>query len=235
MSSTDSQPRRRGKHGRQASAVLSMPTLYRATELSYESSISKFATYVVEEKDTESGDPMLMKAIKNEKCMATKLRYCLEQLKTLQHPNLPIIKFNTYSDNYSYVVFHKPSTNLRPINEMYDIIKHNEPLCKSIIYELCRTIVYTHAFGVIHRDLRANNVFIHVTQSERTKKKQLAQLLLIDFGATKALNPDEKLAIMEQGSGHLSHYVRKEHGQYPAPEILMDLKYSRQCDAWFLG
>eukprot|EP01083_Nonionella_stella_P258449 883409_1 len=218
-------------HAKKASAVLSMPNLFRATELAYESTISKFATYLVEEKNTETGDEMLMKSIKNEKCTALTLKYLLDQLNTLEHNNLPRIHYQTFSENYSYIVFEKPHRDLKPINTMFDIIKHNELICKSIIYELCRTIQFTHAFGVVHKDLRPNNIFI----SYDSNSEKIKQIMLIDFGATKALQSDEHLAIMEQGSGFLTQYVRSADGQYPAPEILMDLRYDRQCDAWFLG
>ncbi len=224
-------PKHGGHHAKKASAVLSMPNLFRATELAYESSISKFATYLVEERNTETGDEMLMKSIKNSKCIALTLRYIIDQLKTLEHNNLPRIHYQTFSDNYSYIVFEKPHFNLQPISTLFDLLKHNESICKSIIYELCRTITFTHAFGVVHKDLRPNNIFIHYEKST----SKIRQVMLIDFGATKALQSDEKLAIMEQGSGFLTHYVRSADGQYPAPEILMDLRYDRQCDAWFLG
>ena len=48
--------------------------------------------------------------------------------------------------------------------------------------------------------------------------------MLIDFGATKALQSDERLAVLS-GSGYSTHFVKKEEGQFPAPEILMDLRF----------
>merc|ERR1712228_1091596 len=136
------------------------------------------------------GDQMLMKSIKNEKCIALTLKYLLDQLNTLEHNNLPRIHYQTYSENYSYIVFEKPSSDLTAIDKQFDAIKHNEPLCKSIIYELCRTMQFTHAFGVVHRDLRPNNVWIALDK----KKKKIKKIMLIDFGATKALQSDEKIA-----------------------------------------
>ena len=211
---------RGGANDKFKSAVLSMPQIFRATELSYESAITKFSTYLVEEKNSETGDSMLMKAIKNEKCIALTLKYILDQLKTLEHHNLPKIHYNTFSENYSYIVFEKPSKDLEPLNELYPKIKHNEIMCKSIIYELCRTMSYTHAFGVVHRDLRPNNIFISIDKKTNLLKK----LMLIDFGSTKALQSDEQMAILD-GSGFKTSFVLKEEGQFPAPEILMDLRY----------
>ena len=90
------------------SAVLSMPNIYRAKELTYESKISKFDTFCVEEKNSENNEQFLMKAIKNEKCISLTLKYLLDQLKCLEHYNLPEIRLtplpsqtNT-SKNYDY-------------------------------------------------------------------------------------------------------------------------------------
>merc|ERR1719242_1560334 len=223
-----------GRRQRRPSAVLSMPNMFRATELIYESKISKFPTYLVEEKDSmsASGEELLMKSIKNEKCVAITLKWSLDQIAELEHFNLPRIRYQTYSDNYSYIVFEKPPRGLEPLDDkLFKLTKHDELLCRSIIYELARTIQYTHAYGTMHRDLRANNVFVDIEEQHNT----LRRLMLIDFGATKALLSDDQMAILNNGIGYPSATVRKDCGQYPAPEILMDLKYDGQVDAWFLG
>ena len=90
---------------RKESAILSMPNMYRATQLFNTSPVSKFCTYEVEQGD--KGEEYLMKAIKNQRCVTLHLKNELDKLSQLEHPNLPSIVYTNYSDNYSYVVYEK--------------------------------------------------------------------------------------------------------------------------------
>lgn len=103
-------------HKRRDSVILSMPNLFRATELLYKSPITLFSTFKVEERDSETGDEFLMKSLKNEKCVAMRVRWEFDKFKTLEHPNLPQILFSELTDNYSYIVFEKlilPQNNIK--------------------------------------------------------------------------------------------------------------------------
>lgn len=155
--------------------------------------MSKFPTYLVEEKlgdNNYEGDELLMKSMKNERCVAMSLKFTLDQVAALEHFNLPRIRYQTISNNYSYIVFEKPGPSLEPLSDLFARTKHDELLCRSITYELARTIQYTHAFGVVHRDLRPNNIYVDIDQQHNT----LRRLMLIDFGATKALQQDPQVS-----------------------------------------
>ena len=108
---------------------------------------------------------------------------------------------------------------------------YSEKECRSIIYQIARAMQYTHAFGNIHRDLRDCNIFIDYEKHNNKK----AFVTLVDFGMTKTLHADEKLAIKDDGSGFPSAHVKHKYGQFPAPEVLMDLRIDRNADSWFLG
>ena len=207
-------------------ALDKMPHLFRHIKTNYTSNITQLKTYIVERKFDQSNKQYLMKAIINEKCMASTLKLLLTQLHSAryQHYNLPKIVHLQKEANYSYIIYEKPSLSLLPINHLFHLTKGNVSLCKSIIYELCRTLQYTHSRRIVHRDLRPNNIFISIDR----KRNKLDKLLLIDFGISKALKQDK------------ASIVCKEYLHYPAPEMLIGLyvapdRMNNIVDSWFVG
>ena len=74
-----------------------------------------------------------------------------------------------------------------------------------------------------------------LNEQKKTSNHQ-PHVTLIDFGATQSLQPDMKIVILEDGSRYPTGHVRYDVLQYPSPEVLMDLKFSKkQVDAWFIG
>ncbi|KAL5701314.1 non-specific serine/threonine protein kinase [Ranunculus cassubicifolius] len=72
---------------------------------------------------------------------------------------------------------------------------------------------YCHAMGVVHRDLKPQNILF--TESGTVK--------LVDFGLATRISRDEKL------------FVRVGTPQYVAPEILNFKNYSDKVDVWSAG
>ena len=66
---------------------------------------------------------------------------------------------------------------------------------------------YLHEFGIVHRDLKLENIMMTDTSDESVPK-------LVDFGLAKMIGPNEKA---EEPFGTLG---------YVAPEILMKKPYS---------
>ena len=74
---------------------------------------------------------------------------------------------------------------------------------------------YLHANGVVHRDLKAENVVFHAIDLDFSVK-------IIDFGVSTKISVAEKL---QKIVGTL---------YYMAPEVL-EGRYDSACDIWSLG
>ena len=77
-------------------------------------------------------------------------------------------------------------------------------------------IKYLHSYGIVHRDLKLENVMM----SDNT---EISVPKLVDFGLAKMIGPNE-LAL--EPFGTLG---------YVAPEVLQKKPYSFSCDLWSYG
>ena len=73
-----------------------------------------------------------------------------------------------------------------------------------------------HNYGIVHRDLKLENVMMSDTTEESIPK-------LVDFGLAKMIGPNEKAL---EPFGTLG---------YVAPEVLKKQPYSTSCDLWSYG
>jgi len=83
-------------------------------------------------------------------------------------------------------------------------------------FQLAKGIEYLHSYGIVHRDMKLENVMMTDTSDASVPK-------LVDFGLAKMIGPGVKA---EEPFGTLG---------YVAPEILEKKPYSFQCDLWSLG
>lgn len=91
---------------------------------------------------------------------------------------------------------------------------------RPLLFDLVRTLTELHAKGIVHRDLKLENIM--VTTDRRTG---LPRLRLIDFGLARS---DLRL--------HPTMQTRCGSEEYAAPEILLAQAYNpRLSDAWSFG
>ena len=77
-------------------------------------------------------------------------------------------------------------------------------------------IYYLHSYGIIHRDLKLDNILM-------TDLSEKADIRLLDFGLSKIIGEDEKCT---EPYGTLS---------FVAPEVLKGKPYDKSVDLWSIG
>ena len=105
--------------------------------------------------------------------------------------------------------------------DLYEYLKKNknvitEERVRIIFYSVLLAINYIHSFGIVHRDIKLNNILL-VEDSLHSKVK------LIDFGFAKIITPNE---VCNEPIGTLL---------YASPELLLKQNYGFSVDIWNLG
>ncbi|KAI5190976.1 cyclin-dependent kinase 2 [Nematocida minor] len=138
-------------------------------------------------------------------------------LKDIKHPNIIALHQVVYTENKLYLVFEYAETDLKKYLD--SLRKDKKSLSKNQIkafsHQLTSALAYCHSVGVLHRDLKPQNILI-------TKNNQIK---LADFGLGRSI-------------GIPLHTLTNEVVTlwYRAPELLLGVKnYSMAVDVWSLG
>jgi serine/threonine protein kinase len=91
-----------------------------------------------------------------------------------------------------------------------------EERAKSIMFQIIQGVHYLHSFGIVHRDLKLENIMM-------SDQKEQASPKIVDFGLSKIIGPNETA---NEPFGTLG---------YVAPEVLKKQPYTFSCDIWSLG
>lgn len=105
--------------------------------------------------------------------------------------------------------------------DMFNYIKQrnfvlSEDRVKQLMWQIVQAVKYLHGFGIVHRDLKLENIMMTDT-SDTAKPK------IVDFGLAKMISPNETAS---EPCGTLG---------YVGPEILKKMPYSFSCDIWSIG
>ena len=105
--------------------------------------------------------------------------------------------------------------------DLFDYLKTRnfqvtEDRVKDLTLQITFAISYLHSYGIVHRDIKLENVMMSDASDHAVPK-------LVDFGLAKIIGPTEK---SDEPFGTLG---------YVAPEVLNKEPYSFSCDLWSLG
>jgi serine/threonine protein kinase len=175
---------------------------------------------VYKAKDRATGEFVALKKIRleveDEGIPSTALRE-ISLLRELDHPNIVKLKDVEHAEGRLYLVFEWLDKDLKKYMDSALATPQGMPmdLIKSYMYQLLKGMDFCHARGIMHRDLKPQNLLVD--------KKGV--LKLADFGLARAF--------MIPVRSYTHEVVTL---WYRAPEILLGQKtYSPAVDMWSIG
>jgi len=140
----------------------------------------------------------------------------IDIMKLCRHPN--VVKLIDHFENSEYIFIVMELLKGGNLGEYFNKNKFQitEKRAAKIMYQLASGVKYLHQYGILHRDIKPDNIML----SDSTED---APVKVMDFGLSKIMGPQEKVA---DGYGSLS---------FVAPEVLIRQPYNRQIDMWSLG
>ncbi len=133
-----------------------------------------------------------------------------------QHPN--IIKLVDLFENQSYyqiVLEYMQGKDLFEYMQKREF-RIGEARAKEITTQIADGLMYLHNYGIMHRDLKLENIMMSDASDGAVVK-------LVDFGLSKFVGPN---GTADELYGTLG---------YVAPEVLKKQAYGFSCDMWGLG
>ena len=172
---------------------------------------------VYKAKDRTNDEIVALKRIRleveDEGIPSTALRE-ISLLRELKHDNIVELKDCVQSDGKLYLVFEFLDRDLKKYMESCSGLL-SPMLVKSYLFQLCRGLAFCHARGVMHRDLKPQNLLV----------SRDGRLKLADFGLARAFCPPIR---------PLTHEVVTLW--YRPPEILLGSQtYAPPVDVWAIG
>ncbi|TFK79030.1 kinase-like protein [Polyporus arcularius HHB13444] len=150
----------------------------------------------------------------------------VEVLRHISHPSIVsyLHSFSTPS-HHCLVLEHVGG------GELLDLVDNpashariTEPLVRRIWGELCRAVAWMHSVGLVHRDIKLENILL-TTDPFAESLPSSSLIKLTDFGLSRFIDPEQPLLTTLCGSD-----------SYAAPELVMGKPYDgRQTDAWACG
>jgi len=194
--------------------VKDMPLLFQY-EIGKEIGSGAFSC-VKEGKNIITGEKVAVKIIDKDdtekELMKKKVEKEIKIMKNLEHENI-IRSYGSCEDKEKYYVF----MELAGGGELYDDVKnsgyYDENIAAPIIEQILRAVQYLHEHGIVHRDLKLENVLYKDIDTNLVK--------LADFGESK------------REKNRLKSFVGTP--DYLAPEVIKGLKYGREVDMWAVG
>ena len=129
------------------------------------------------------------------------------------------VNFYRRLENNEYIIFELESCteDLKTFMEGNGELENDKTFFKQIILDIAKALKTVHGKGIMHRDIKPNNIFIKEEDEDGEKKI----VKLGDFGCS--------VYIKDNTSEQIGTFL------YCAPEINKGILYDEKCDLWSLG
>ena len=129
------------------------------------------------------------------------------------------VNFYRRLENNEYIIFELESCteDLKTFMEGNGELENDKTFFKQIILDIAKALKTVHGKGIMHRDIKPNNIFIKEEDEDGEKKI----VKLGDFGCS--------VYIKDNTSEQIGTFI------YCAPEISKGILYDEKCDLWSLG
>ena len=129
------------------------------------------------------------------------------------------VNFYRRLENNEYIIFELESCteDLKTFMEGNGELENDKTFFKQIILDIAKALKTVHGKGIMHRDIKPNNIFIKEEDEDGEKKI----VKLGDFGCS--------VYIKDNTSESIGTVL------YCAPEIKKGILYDEKCDLWSLG
>ena len=179
-------------------------------------------------KNKESGDIRAMKQILKSKIPdIEKFQNEIKILSIVDHPNI-VRLFEVIEDDKYFNLFQELCTGGELLSKVQKPLKEKE--IAKIFKQIMSAIAYCHEKGIVHRDMKLENILFS-TESEDSPIK------IIDFGLSvllgkKDVKENEVTDLKKYGFKRMTTKVGTIY--YMSPEVIKG-NYDEKCDIWACG
>ncbi|KAF9020797.1 kinase-like protein [Hymenopellis radicata] len=136
----------------------------------------------------------------------------VEVLKHISHPNItPLLSHLTTRTHHLLVLPYCPGGDLLGLvgSDLWDDL--SESVVRRIWMELCRAVGWMHGVGLVHRDVKLENILLTTPLIEPLPIAPAPLIQLTDFGLSRFIDPTKPLLATRCGSE-----------AYAAPELVIN-------------
>eukprot|EP00754_Rhynchopus_humris_P036441 Rhum_TRINITY_DN18574_c0_g1::Rhum_TRINITY_DN18574_c0_g1_i1::g.167675::m.167675 len=160
-------------------------------------------------------------------CVHRELRTLLHIRKLGGHPNIVALHDAWWTAGFVYMVLEELTCNLRNFID-------DQPVCGcltaiqrcAVIEGMYSGVHFLHQCGIMHRDLKPDNVCLTLTPPRADGRRVVQQVKLVDMGGSRDFDP----ALDYTYARYVTTFP------YRAPESVPDTaRYSEKVDVWSLG
>ncbi|VEU20387.1 DEKNAAC101325 [Brettanomyces naardenensis] len=189
---------------------------------------------------------VIMKSQLDEKQRASVLKE-VTLMRQLDHPN--IVKFLDFIENdQCFYIVQELVDGGELFNQIVKYTYFSEDLARHVIIQVAEALLYLHeSVGIVHRDLKPENIFFNpiLLKPSRNRILRLSDdpNTKLDEGEFRMNYGGGGIGLVKIGDFGLSKQIFADNSLktpcgtigYTAPEIVKDMKYSKEVDMWALG